>query len=201
MESGMTTTTHPTVAQPERERWLSQPETSGSNPGKYALPAHDLPRSFKGLLDGTDILQEAEPCDLRYVGVLGLVGLIFDLRTALYASADWAAPADVAVLIVGSVEQCSVPWLRDQLESWHVSKGLGSWSCSIGCVHGSGKIRIAGGYASVYGGVVPGLPDRQPHLGTEARNKIRSGWPTRQSEFVLTAEPEHSDPQIPLLGC
>lgn len=53
-----------------------------------------LPRGFKGILKGVDWLREAEPCDVRFLGVLGTVGVIFDLRGALGSQSGWGTPAD-----------------------------------------------------------------------------------------------------------
>ena len=136
---------------------------------------------------------EAEPCDIRFVSVLACVGVIFDLRTALYSSTDWATRANVAVLVVGGVTGCSSMALGHRLCGWEVAGSADHWLCRMQ-LDRAGTTVISGYCASVYGGMVPDLPDAQPLFGTEDRNTIRRGWPTWQSDFVITVEPEHTRP-------
>ena len=119
------------------------------------------------------------------------MGIIFGLRTGLASEEDWGAPADVADLIVQGVQKLSSPIIRDAMVKWETIVDESGWACQIGQVHTPGVIEIRGTRASVYGGVIPGFPDCQPLLSESGLNVVRAGWPSWQSEFVMTIEPEY----------
>jgi len=163
---------------------------------KDSITPCGLSRSFQGLLMGEPVLWEAELCEIRFLGVLGTVGMIFDLRPGFYGMSEEDAPADVAVLVVRGVKYCNSPGIRDALVLWETQSTDRSWRCRIGLVHTPGQTVISGTGASVYGGLIPGFPGRQPDLGRDDPATIRAGWPTWQSEFVMTVEPEHVNPEM-----
>jgi hypothetical protein len=147
-------------------------------------------------LDGVDWLMDAEPCDIRFLGVIDVVGVLFDLRTGFFDPRSWGIEANAAVLVVRGVSVCRVPSLRSQMWGWEVSCDESSWSCRMMQWNTPGAVEIVGTSASLYGGHLPALPLCQPMLGKARPEGIRAGWVGWDWEFEMTVEPEHANPYL-----
>ncbi|MCL2483662.1 MAG: hypothetical protein FWF43_09685 [Propionibacteriaceae bacterium] len=160
-----------------------------------ALSSWGLPRVSDGTLQGRACLYEYDIADVRVCGALRSVGVLFDARTGFPFSLG-NEQVNTVVLVVRGVTAFECPQVGDWLESWVVETDEHGWECRLGQVHFPGRVVIRGCGASLYAGVIPGLSNAQPDLGCGDPLSIRQEWPTWQSEFVVTVEPEQANPHL-----
>ena len=152
-----------------------------------------LPEGLQSMIDGVVLPSGWWLSDVRFVGVVGSVGVLFGLPRA----ADADDGMSVALLVVHGVTHLAAPAVRGLVTSWrvHADEKVGQWGlweCRIG-VDG-GVVEIVGTRAILFAGRVAdrcGLVSDGDVVGL-----FRAGLPSWGSQFVMTMEPGCSGPGI-----
>ena len=160
---------------------------------RYDPGVSRLPEGLQGVVDGVVLPSGWWLSDVRFVGVVGSVGVLFELPSSPGAGGG----AGVAVLVVQNVSYLAAPAVRGPVTGWqvHVDEAVGRWGlweCRLGV--GGGVVEIVGTRAILFAGRVE---DRRRLVPDgDAVGLLRAGLPSWGSTFVMTMEPGCSDAGI-----
>ena len=158
---------------------------------RYEPAVDELPRLFRGTLDGGDLpdgLREVSLVEVRFLGVVGSVGLLFES----YQSSDGGGESfrDVIVVVVQGVSWVSGTLGRGLVTKWATVDGEGRWVCTINMEGIEDPFKVVGSRAFLFGGRV--FNQAEPSNSGDVVGLFRSGLVTWQSEVVPTSRPEQS---------
>jgi hypothetical protein len=151
-----------------------------------------LPGSLQQILDGTITLPDWELCDVRFMGIVGSVGLLFRTPASF--------GADLAVLLVQGVSHLAGQALYGSVASWDkclesAQATLTYWRWRIGLSNGT-SVEITGTRAILFAGRTPGNLTVAARKTIDTQDKCRTQIPSWTSPFELTMQPGCSDTEI-----
>ncbi|MCL2483663.1 MAG: hypothetical protein FWF43_09690 [Propionibacteriaceae bacterium] len=153
-----------------------------------------LAQGLQAVVDGTTGLPQGMwLSDIRFVGVVQSVGLIFDVP----AGADvriGQGLVSVVVLVVQGASHVSAPVVRGPVVGWQVHRDEGVWTCQVSVGGSDDPVRIVGTRAIMFGGRTTNAPSQVPD--GDVAQSVRAGIPSWSSPFTMTMIPGCSDSDI-----